>query len=284
MKSFENRVFAITGAASGIGRALSLQLTQRGAKIAAADLNDAGLAELQKEISALGGECFCFSLDVSQQADFVDFANATKAHFGQVDGIINNAGVTLVSAIRDMKRSDFEWLMNINFWGVVNGVDAFLPHLRESDDAHIVNISSLFGLLALPLQSAYNASKFAVRGYTEALKMEMAGTPVNVSSVHPGGIKTSIAKNSRVNEASVKNGKAGLLKEFEKAAITSAEDAANIIITGMLKNQRRIIVGKDARWMDRFVRLFPATYEKIFGFEKGVLAKRKREAAAQGGE
>jgi butyryl-CoA dehydrogenase len=279
MKNFENRVFAITGAASGIGRALSLQLTQHGAKIAAADLNDAGLAELQKEVSALGGECFSFSLDVSQQADFANFANATKEHFGQVDGIINNAGVTLVSSVSDMARSDFEWLMNINFWGVVNGCDAFLPYLRESDDAHIVNISSLFGLLSIPLQSAYNASKFAVRGYTEALKMEMAGTPINVSSVHPGGIKTSIAKNSRVNESSLKNGKVRLLKEFDKAAITSAEEAANIIINGMLKNQRRIIVGKDARWMDRIVRLFPASYEKILGFEKGVLGQRKHKAA-----
>jgi butyryl-CoA dehydrogenase len=279
MKNFENRVFAITGAASGIGRALSLQLTQHGAKIAAADLNDAGLAELQKEISALGGECFSFSLDVSQQDDFANFANATKEHFGQVDGIINNAGVTLVSSVSDMARSDFEWLMNINFWGVVNGCDAFLPYLRESDDAHIVNISSLFGLLSIPLQSAYNASKFAVRGYTEALKMEMAGTPINVSSVHPGGIKTSIAKNSRVNESSLKNGKVRLLKEFDKAAITSAEEAANIIINGMLKNQRRIIVGKDARWMDRIVRLFPASYEKILGFEKGVLGQRKHKAA-----
>ena len=110
----------------------------------------------------MGGECFCYSLDVSQQADFVDFANATKAHFGQVDGIINNAGVTLVSAIRDMKRSDFEWLMNINFWGVVNGVDAFLPHLSESADADIVKISSVLGLLSLPLQNANTASKFAV--------------------------------------------------------------------------------------------------------------------------
>ncbi|RMA82529.1 SDR family NAD(P)-dependent oxidoreductase [Umboniibacter marinipuniceus] len=281
MNSFENRVIAVTGAASGIGRALSLKLTQLGAKIAAADLNDQGLADLKAEISGLGGECFCFNLDVSQQADFAEFAAATEAHFGQVDGIINNAGVTLVSAVRDMKRSDFEWLMNINFWGVVNGCDAFLPYLRKSDDAHIVNISSLFGLLALPLQSAYNASKFAVRGYTEALKMEMAGTPINVSAVHPGGIKTAIAKNSRVNEASLKNGKAALLKDFEKAAITTAEDAADIIIGGMLKNKRRIIVGKDARWMDRFVRWFPGSYEKLFGFEKGVLARRKREAKDQ---
>jgi butyryl-CoA dehydrogenase len=163
--------------------------------------------------------------------------------------------------------------MNINFWGVVHGTNAFLPYLKASPNAHIVNISSIFGLLSLPLQSAYNASKYAVSGFTEALKMEMAGSNLAVHCVHPGGIKTNITNNAKVSTNSIP--KSQLIADFNKQAKTTAEQAAKIILAGMDKKQRRILVGEDAILLDGVVREFPDTYEDILGFEKGVLDKRK---------
>jgi short-subunit dehydrogenase len=281
MKEFKNRVAVITGGASGIGRSLALNLVKRGAIVALADKNMAGLEETQKMVVELGGTASIHELDVSDHVAFSALADELAATYGQVHMLFNNAGVSLFASASEQSLEDFHWLMNINFWGVVNGCKAFLPSLKKADEAVIVNVSSLFGLLALPKQSAYNASKFAVRGYTEALRTEMAGTSVQVSCVHPGGIKTDITKNARMIEGTASADNVQLKKDAEKLLKTSSEDAAEIIISGIVKSKPRILVGTDAKILDVIVRLFPAKYTKILGFEKSVLAKRKEMAEAK---
>jgi butyryl-CoA dehydrogenase len=274
MKSFDQRVVAITGAASGIGRCLAVQLAQQGAQLALADMNMQGLTETRAQVEALGARCSVYSLDVADREAVTAFAaNVVEAH-GAVHVVFNNAGVTLVDSVESQSYEDFNWLMNINFWGVVYCTRAFLPYLKKVDEAHIVNVSSVFGLLAMPLQSAYNSSKFAVRGFSEALKMELAGSHIHVSCVHPGGIKTGIARNSRMNENSTGTSQEQMQDEFDAMATTTAERAAEIIIRGVLKNKRRILVGTDAKIMSLLTRLFPGSYEKIMGIEKGVIKRR----------
>ena len=275
MKQYNNDVAVITGSASGIGEALALKLVKQGCRVALADTDIAGLTLLQKRIVDSGTECFIYELDVSDNLAVVNFAKQTYERFGRVDMLFNNAGVSLIDSVENQTLEDFHWLMNINFWGVVHGTNAFLPYLKASDDAHIVNVSSLFGLLSLPLQSAYNASKFAVKGFTEALKMEMAGTTVSVHCVHPGGIKTNITNNAKVSTTTVT--KSEILAKFNKQAKTSSEQAAELILEGIVKSKRRILVGGDAKLLDLISRWFPASYEKILGFEKGVIEKRKNK-------
>ena len=222
----------------------------------------------------MGVECFIAHLDVSDSPAFMAFAQRTHGKFNRVDMLFNNAGVSLIDSVENQTLEDFHWIMNINFWGVVHGTNAFLPYLKASPSAHIVNVSSLFGLLSLPLQSAYNASKYAVRGFTEALKMEMAGSNLAVHCVHPGGIKTNITNNAKVSTNAIP--KSQLIADFNKQAKTTAEEAADIILVGIEKKQRRILVGEDAILLDGVAREFPDTYEDILGFEKGVLNKRKQ--------
>lgn len=281
MKDFKNRVAVITGGASGIGRELALNLSKRGVIVALADKNMTGLEETQRMVMELGGKASIHELDVSDPAAFEALAEEVETQHGQVHMLFNNAGVTLIDKISEQSLEDFHWLMNINFWGVVHGCKAFLPKLQKADEAAIINVSSLFGLLALPLQSAYNASKFAVRGYTEALRTEMMGTKVHVACVHPGGIKTDITKNAKVSGTALSVSQDQLNKDFEKTAKTTAAEAAEIIIQGMGNKKRRILVGPDAKILDFIVRLFPAMYTRILGFEKSVLAKRKELAANQ---
>jgi short-subunit dehydrogenase len=273
MKKFNQPVAVITGAASGIGRALAIQLADKGYHLALADKDTDGLETLQQQIQTMGVECFIAHLDVSDNPAFMAFAQHTHDKFNRVDMLFNNAGVSLIDSVENQTLEDFHWIMNINFWGVVHGTNAFLPYLKASPSAHIVNISSIFGLLSLPLQSAYNASKYAVRGFTEALKMEMAGSNLAVHCVHPGGIKTNITNNAKVSTNSIP--KSQLIADFNKQQKTTAEQAAKIILAGMDKKQRRILVGEDAILLDGVVREFPDTYEDILGFEKGVLDKRK---------
>jgi short-subunit dehydrogenase len=273
MKKLNQPVAVITGAASGIGKALAIQLAEKGYHLALADKDTDGLETLQQQIQAMGVECFIAHLDVSDNPAFSAFAQRTHDKFNRVDMLFNNAGVSLIDSVENQTLEDFHWIMNINFWGVVHGTNAFLPYLKASPSAHIVNISSIFGLLSLPLQSAYNASKYAVRGFTEALKMEMAGSNLAVHCVHPGGIKTNITNNAKVSTNSIL--KSQLITDFNKQAKTTAEQAAEIILAGMDKKQRRILVGEDAILLDGVVREFPDTYEDILGFEKGVLEKRK---------
>ena len=280
MKTFDQRVVVITGAASGIGRALAVQLAARGASLALADMNREGLEETRALVDKVGARCTLQCLDVADREAFEAFASQVIADHGEVNVVINNAGVTLVDSVEHQSYEDFEWLMNINFWGVVHGTRAFLPHLQQVADAHIVNISSVFGLIAVPMQSAYNASKFAVRGFTEALKMELAGSHIRVSCVHPGGIKTSIARSARMNQETTGVSREEMGAGFDAKASTTADQAAAIIIRGMLKNKRRILVGTDARVVSLAARLFPGSYEKLLGLEKAVRARRKDPQAA----
>ncbi|HEX4938327.1 MAG TPA: SDR family NAD(P)-dependent oxidoreductase, partial [Candidatus Kapabacteria bacterium] len=200
MKQFRGKVAAITGAGSGIGQALAIQLAQAGCDLALSDVNQVGLQDTVRQVSSTGVRVHVQPLDVANRDAMYAWADTVVAVLGKVNLIFNNAGVALTETVEAMRYADFEWLMNINFWGVVHGTKAFLPHLKASGDGHVVNVSSVFGIIGVPTQSAYNAAKFAVRGFTESLREEMAieGYPVNVTCVHPGGIKTNIVRSGRM--------------------------------------------------------------------------------------
>ena len=257
MTTIEGRVAAVTGAASGIGRALSVELARRGAHLAISDVDEAGLAEtmLRAERSAHGTKVTSAVVDVADREAVHDWADAVVAEHGRANLIFNNAGVGVGATIEAISYDDFDWLMGINFWGVVHGTKAFLPHLKASGAGHVVNISSVFGLFAVPTQSAYNAAKFAVRGFTDCLRMELEieGAPVSATTIHPGGIRTNIARNARMHpdltEASG-GGKDDFAKQFDKLARTSPEKAANQILAAVEANKRRSIQAI-SRWVVR---------------------------------
>lgn len=263
MSQFKGKVAVITGAASGIGRELSLQLAREGCIIAAADYNKKDLDETVKMIKAAGGEAGAFVADVSDQKAVKKMAADVIKKYKDIDILINNAGVTLFGRFEELSVKDFDWILGINFWGIVYMTQAFMPKLKESSESYLVNVSSLFGLIGSEDQSAYCATKFAVRGFTESLRREAKGTSLNVSCVNPGGIKTNIAKNARFyRKGKLVENTEKLEKRFDKLARTTSAKAAEIIITGMKKKKGRIIVGSDARLMDRLQRLMPASYGK----------------------
>lgn len=265
MKSFANKVAVITGAGSGIGRALAQQLSEEGALLALSDVNEKGLEETQASLKG-SGKVTLTKLDVADRSAFEQYANDTITEFGHVDILFNNAGVALAQTVEDCSYDDFEWLMNINFWGVVYGTKSFLPHMLTRPEAAIVNVSSIFGIIALPTQSQYNAAKFAVRGFTESLRQEVKDSNLNVSCVHPGGIKTNIVVNGRIHASMVgEQTHAQQIEEFNKMARTTPAKAAQTILKGVNKNKRRILIGQDAKFMDRIQRLFPEKYTDIFG-------------------
>jgi short-subunit dehydrogenase len=262
MRTFDGKVSVITGAGSGIGRELALDLAARGAVLALSDKDEVGLLETAERCTARHArEVHTEKLDVSDRGAMADYATGVATELGRVDAVFNNAGVALHGDFEEMSYDELEWVMNINFWGVVNGTKEFLPHLIAGGEGHLVNISSLFGLMGMPGQSAYNASKFGVRGFTEALRMEMlvARHPVQVTTVHPGGIKTAIARNARTTAS---HDPRTVARTFdEKLAKTSAEDAARTIVRGVLRNRPRIVVGTDAKLLDAYVRLVGARYQ-----------------------
>lgn len=276
MRQFSGRTAAVTGAGSGIGRSLAVQLAKRACIVALADKDPDSLAETQKMVHDIGGTCSLHTLDVCDREAVEKFAADVVSQHGAVHMLFNNAGVALVDTIVEQSYNDFNWIMNVNFWGVVYGTNAFLPYMMDAEEAHIINISSLFGLLSMPLQSAYNASKFAVRGFTESLNMELAGSSIRTSCVHPGGIKTDIAKHSRINSNVIPIPKEKLSTEFSRLARTTADQAAAQIIRGIEKKRRRILVGWDAKLMDLVVRLFPGSYSKLLGIERAVRKNAKQ--------
>ena len=268
MQSFRSKVAAITGAASGMGRELALELARRGCHLALADVNDIGLAETAGMVQAFGVQVTTTHLDVADRDAVYAWADAVVRDHGKVNLVFNNAGVALGSTIEGAEYGDFEWLMNINFWGVVYGSKAFLPHLRASGDGHIVNTSSVFGLLAVPANGAYNAAKFAVRGFSECLRqeLELSGAPVSLSCVHPGGIKTNIARTARLGQGiqgSLADDAEATWADFEKFFITSPRQAALVILRGVERNRRRILIGPDAHLFDLLVRLLPSLYQRL---------------------
>jgi short-subunit dehydrogenase len=262
----KNSVAVITGAASGIGRALALRLAQEKiAGIAVADVNEAGLKETAATIENLGVEVSAHVVNVADRGEMRRFADEVlTAHNQRATHLINNAGVGLLGTFEQISLEDFEWLMNINFWGVVYGCKIFLPILKRQEKAHIVNLSSVFGFIAPPEQTAYCASKFAVRGFTESLRHELLETNVRVSAVHPGGIKTEIARNSRLGANAPAQYKEEGAKFFDQVARTSAEKAAAVIVRGIKTENPRILIGRDAHAINYVHRLFPKRYLKIF--------------------
>lgn len=276
MKSFDDKVVVLTGAGSGIGRALAVNLAGRGARLALSDVNEAGLAETVELAKQAGArEIKEDKLDVADREAFKTYAEDVIAHFGRVNVVINNAGVALSGRVNDLDWDDIDWIIGIDWWGVVHGTKFFLPALIESGDAHIVNISSLFGLVSMPDQAFYNAAKYAVRGFTEALREEMLidGHKVGITSVHPGGIKTAVARSARV---SAKDDQAATAKFFdEKLAKMEPSRAAEIIVKGIEKKQARVLVGLDAHVIHNFGKFTGSRYQDLVALgAKYVLPKK----------
>jgi NADP-dependent 3-hydroxy acid dehydrogenase YdfG len=264
MEGFAGKVAAVTGAGSGIGQALALELGRSGASLAISDVDLEGLAKTEEQLKAIGAPVRSDRLDVTEREALHIYADNIKEHYGKVNQIYNNAGIAYTGDVDITAYKDIERVMDVDFWGVVNGTKAFLPHLVASGDGHVINVSSLFGLLSIPGQAAYNSAKFAVRGFTEALRQEMVHNhqPVKVTSIHPGGIKTAIARNALTAEGV---DPAAQSKVFDKRlASTTPQRAAEIIVDGVRKNKARVLVGQDAVVIDLLVRITGSNYQRLF--------------------
>lgn len=269
MKDFKNKVAAITGAASGMGRTLAVELARRGCHLALSDVNEAELVKTAELASQHGVKVTVKKVNVAHRDEVFAWADEAARDHGQVNLIFNNAGVAHAGTVEGSDYAEYEWIMNINFWGVMHGTKAFLPYLKATGDGHIVNISSIFGLFAQPGMSAYNATKFAVRGFTEALRQEldMDACGVSASCVHPGGIKTNIAKTARMNDSLSKvtgqDADTARSQFHDQLLRTTPEKAAEVILNGVRRNQRRILIGGDAVASDLMQRSLPALYQRL---------------------
>jgi NADP-dependent 3-hydroxy acid dehydrogenase YdfG len=253
----------ITGAASGIGRALATRLSRLGAPVALADVDADGL---KATAAALHGRVLTRVLDVRDAEDQLRLADEVREWLpAPLAAVFNNAGVAVTSSVLDAVPEDDDWLHDINFRGVVHGTRAFLPILAEQGEGAIVNTSSVFGLLGMPYQSAYCAAKFAVRGFTESLRQELAGSAVRAITVHPGGITTNIARNARVRRDPTGLGRSReeMAAQFEAMTMTSPDKAAAIIHTGVDRGKARILVGPDAYLFDALARVTPTHYNAV---------------------
>ncbi len=281
MRTLHDQVVVITGAGSGIGRSLALNAAARGSLLALSDVDEAGLAgtvALAKNVGATA--VHAAPLDVADRTAFASYAVEVAEHFGRVNVVVNNAGVSLTGELVDLSYEDMEWIVGINFWGVVHGTREFLPHLIASGDGHLVNISSLFGLISMPGQSLYNATKYAVRGLSESVREEMliAGHNVGVTVVHPGGIKTAIARSGRVVGRADPAAAARLFDQ--KLAKMTPDRAAEIIVRAVLKNQARCLVGMDAHVMHNLAKLTGSRYQDIVARTSAGMIPLKKEAEA----
>lgn len=268
MKSYSGEVAVITGAGSGIGRELALQLARHGAQLALSDKDPTSLAETATQCLPTAARVEATVVDVTDRAAIYSWADNTQEQFGKVNLVFNNAGVALGCTAEGMRDEDLSWVMDVNFWGTVHGSRAFLPHLRASGDGRLVNVSSAFGLAAMPAQSGYNASKFAIRGFTESLslELELARAPVIVTCVFPGGIKSNIARSARIRDdlqGLMRMDSSEAVVQFEKRLITSCEAAARKILDGVSRRRRRIVIGPDAQALDLLCRWSPRLYRSV---------------------
>lgn len=273
MRDFSNAVVVITGAGSGIGRALAMEFAARGAQLALADINTAALEETR---SLLGNaKAGTYMVDVGDASSVEAFARKVRQGFGRTTVLVNNAGVALYGVFEELSLADFEWLFRINFWGVIHCCRFFLPLLRQEKEARIVNVSSVFGLIAPPGQTAYGSSKYAVRGFSESLREELRGSGVAVSCVHPAGVSTNIANNARASAASDPKGQEQARELFNRVAVITPQEAAATIVRGIEQDKDRILIGADAYRIDRIARLFPARAGAMFA---NWLGKRREQA------
>lgn len=267
MKSFNNKVAAITGAGSGIGQQLALLLAKEGCHLSLSDVNESGLAETVAQAKDLGVRVTSKKVDVANLEEMRTWAAETVQNHGSVNMIFNNAGVALGSTVEGASYDELEWIMNINFWGVVYGTKEFLPYIKKTKDGHIINISSLFGLISQPTQSAYNATKFAVRGFTESLRQELdlENKGVSATCVHPGGIRTNIARAAKMNDSlkSLGMDPEKSVKSFDKLLRTPPEDAAAVILKAVKGNKPRVLIGNDAKILDGLQRVLPTGYQTL---------------------
>ena len=274
MRDLREKVVVITGAGSGIGRALAIQAAREGALLALCDWDETSVNETGRLAAA--SRTLVRKVDVREDAQVTSFAEAVRNELGGAHVLVNNAGVALSDTVGSMKRADFEWLFQINFWGVVRGTEAFLPQLLQKEESHLVNMSSVFGLVGIPAQTAYCSSKFAVRGFTESLRLELLDGPVRVSCVHPGGVRTNIVRTGRMvrNSSGQEVERDAAAADFDRMAATSAEDAAATIWSGVRRDAPRILVGPETPWLDRIQRLFPAGYASVVLFFRDLGRRR----------
>ncbi len=259
MRTLKDRVALVTGAASGIGRATSVLLAKKGCDLALADVDEKGLAETAKLVEAAGRKASTHIADVADRSRMEKLPGEVLAAHGHVHIVVNNAGVSVTAPLEEHTLDDFEWIVGINFWGVVYGCKFFLPHLKREEEGHIVNISSAFGLIGLPTQSSYCATKFAVRGFSESLLAEMKDTRVGVTCVHPGGINTNIVRSSRTYDDRLK---ARAIRMFERRTLPP-EEAARRIVEGILKNKPRVLIARETYVIDGLKRLAPVLTSRL---------------------
>ncbi|ENV31849.1 SDR family NAD(P)-dependent oxidoreductase [Acinetobacter gerneri] len=270
MKNFKNKVAAITGAGSGMGQQLAYLLAKEGCHLSLSDVNEKGLAETLELVKPFNVRVTTKKVNVANREEVKTWAEDTVQNHGSVNMIFNNAGVALGATVEGETYEELEWIMGINFWGVVYGTKEFLPYIKKTGDGHIINTSSLFGLTAQPTQSGYNATKFAVRGFTESLRQELDIENCGVSAlcVHPGGIRTNIANDARMNDSlrSLGMNPEKSAKAFNKLLRKPAVEASQEILDAVLKNKRRLLIGNDAKTIDIMQRILPTGYQKVTAF------------------
>lgn len=282
MRTLQGKSVVITGAASGIGEALAFGMAQRGARLLLADIDATGLDRVVTTLKQQGTECFGWVTDAGNEAAIHGLAAEAKRLYTAVDVVVNNAGVSLVSPVEKLQTADAHWLMNINFWGVVHGCQAFLPQLRTRPDALLVNISSIFAMVSMPTQSIYNASKAAVRGFSDALREELRGSSVGVLCVHPGGIRTNIANRARITDVTLMADSDQQMKDhFNQLARTSPAQAAQTIIKAMETGKTRVLIGADATVLDLMFRLVPTRASAWLTAMSHSMRRRAAKSAVQ---